>query len=464
MPIQKKILIATPEFEKETQTNHLKFEDHVISLISSANKFYNKIYLESKTNLDIKKFSACKKKFNDIKLVIESKKIFTPLINKLYIEAWISTLYSDKHALNLEPKTEKQLTILNEKIQEIGSEFNQLLIKKSSLELKDERNIFLLNYIDDFEYFWKTIEKRLLADGTFNFAETLVKQTNFEHALHYFEKAKNLYAEAASNAADNTTHKKSLKFSKQTVARLKEIKNKHLEKCSNKIEKTLPILFQRLSESSEWTIVNKPSLAPSIKRKANETLVYSKTKKQKINVWDIQCEKILEKFRDYKIDINLNKIKLKIGSFSMRKAIAHNNYAIFLIENLNSLEKNYCHSEKVKFLNKAITLLTKSKEIYENANLVAEKNKIRCCIDTVRSSLKSVKTDINQINKVVNSPSMKTPALLTNPRTVSKDLRAYQPILSDRKISMMFKEFVMGDCKANNSKSSFTLGLARSSK
>jgi len=58
----------------------------------------------------------------------------------------------------------------------------------------------LLKYIANFEETWKTKKKRLLADATFNFAETLVEQSNFQSAFDHFERSKNLYAEAANAA------------------------------------------------------------------------------------------------------------------------------------------------------------------------------------------------------------------------------------------------------------------------
>ncbi|TLY48319.1 MAG: hypothetical protein E6K54_02295 [Gammaproteobacteria bacterium] len=123
MPIQEKsILFALSQFESVAQTNNpQKLENYLMELMSLANKYYDEIYLKYRNNPDIEKFNSCRQIFNQIMSIIKLKELSTPLINKLYIEAWISALYSDVHALNLQPETEKQLNELNEKIQAISN-------------------------------------------------------------------------------------------------------------------------------------------------------------------------------------------------------------------------------------------------------------------------------------------------------------------------------------------------------
>lgn len=113
-----------------------------------ANKYYDKVYLKFKNNPNVNAFDNCSQNFNEIKLLLKNKKT-TPLINNLYIEAWISTLYSDVHALNLEIETEDQLNELIGKIQAIGTDFEKLSAKNetSNLNLSVKGAVDLLKYI-----------------------------------------------------------------------------------------------------------------------------------------------------------------------------------------------------------------------------------------------------------------------------------------------------------------------------
>ncbi|HEY2567491.1 MAG TPA: tetratricopeptide repeat protein [Candidatus Aquirickettsiella sp.] len=266
------ILIPESDFEKIEQAINL--EGSLKRLMEHANQSYDMVYRNHKDNPDIKKFNFCKQNFRRIKSIIELKG--KSLLNTpLYLEARISMLYSKVHALNLEPETKDELNKLIKKIQTVETSFKQLLTIIPCLDLSNENPARLLKYIDAFEQTWKTKEKRLLADIHFNFAETLVEQSNFQLALDHFEKAINLYEEAA-NAADNTNENKMLlKFSQQTKDRLKIIKSKiktqPLEDYSNKLCKELRIQLQKLPDSpSKWTIVNTSPSAQSVEE--NQTI------------------------------------------------------------------------------------------------------------------------------------------------------------------------------------------------
>ncbi len=87
--------------------------------MDQANDNYDKIYNDSKNDPDIDKFNTCRINFSQIKSIIESKANSSPLINKLYLEAWIYTLYSEVHALNVKIETESQLNELTGKIQAV---------------------------------------------------------------------------------------------------------------------------------------------------------------------------------------------------------------------------------------------------------------------------------------------------------------------------------------------------------
>ncbi|MFZ0218806.1 MAG: hypothetical protein WAL30_01180 [Candidatus Aquirickettsiella sp.] len=191
-------------------------------------------------------------------------------------------------------------------------------------------------------------------------------------------------------------------------------------------------------------------------QKLNAEPFQRETKKQKIDLWAIECEKILAKFNELNVAIDLNHLSNNKKSFNERKAIPHNNYAIFLIENLNNAAKNYSDAEKIASLKKAEQLLEKSAEFYNHANLVEEKNSIEHCIRTIRSSVKHLETTLNQITKAKakadDSPSIKTRALRTNPIINNvENLRKYQPILSTRLAYKFFNiSFPEGDTQTTN--------------
>lgn len=205
MPVKKFFLSDTSKFCKAIHSNNTQqFEKNLKKLMNQANENYDKIYRKTKNNPDIEKFNTCREAFSQIKSIIELTANFTPLINKLYFEAWISTLYSDVHALNLQVETETQLKELIGKIQAIEVNFEKLSAenKKSHLNLNIEGAVDLLKYIQNFENTWKINKIKLLAYIYFNFGLTLEKKSNLEKALIYFTQSKNSYNEAAKIAAN----------------------------------------------------------------------------------------------------------------------------------------------------------------------------------------------------------------------------------------------------------------------
>src|ERR1043165_91309 len=441
MPTKKEsFLIDASEFEKAVKINNSQeLEKYSMKLMDLANKYYDEVYLQYKNNPNITAFNNCRQNFNKIGLLLKNKKNSTPLINKLYIEARISRLYSEVHALNLEPETKDDLNNLIEKIQIIGSDFKQLVTKKSGLNSSNENSARLLKYIDAFEQTWKIKEKRLLADIYFNFAEILVENSDFEGSINYFTESIRLYKNAAENAENKLEKNQLLEFASQTNTRREEIKkiisqNMLSKKINvNDQEKKLTLHFKKFSNSaSKWTIANEPT-SPSIKkpikgkRKLNNEPFSFKAKKQKIDLWAIERKKILDKFKCLNIAIDLAHLLNNTKTFDERKAIVYNNYAIFLIENLNNKKENYSYSKKTAFLNKVVELLTKSAEVYKNSNLTEEKNNIEHCITTISSSLKNLEAK--------DSPSIKTQA---SGGISEKKLREYQHTLSDRVACRLF--------------------------
>lgn len=430
MPVKKKsFLIDTSEFEKIIQSNNLQeLEKILMELMNLSNTYYDTVYRKYKNNPDTEKFTLCKQNFSQIKSVIESKANITPLINKFYMEAWISTLYSDVHALNLEPETKKQLDELNKKIQTISTEFKQLLTKKSSLDINDEKSVNLLKYIDSFEHTWKTHEKRLLADSTFNFAEVLIEQADFQQALYHFESAKNLYDEATANATDNGDKMQLKKFSAQTSARLKKIKNTHLEAYFNNLGNELRIHLQRLPDSiTNWKIVNessptelinekqkiksfteKDSFSSQIKRKANEELTYPKTKKQKIDPagaahpkikfqWKTECEQLLKEFNLIGMNYNSNSINTGQKSLNRIKADICFKSALIKTENLIYLPNNLANSEKQHHLEELKYYFSQSIYFYNQAALLKEKGKVIHCFNMLTTTIEKLKDSFVKI-------------------------------------------------------------------
>lgn len=474
MPDEKPFLNELSKLKKKFNSiNQPASEKKLIKLMNLANKYYDKVYLKFKNNPNVNAFDNCSQNFNEIKLLLKNKKA-TPLINNLYIEAWISTLYSDVHALNLEIETEDQLNELIGKIQAIGTDFEKLSAKNetSNLNLSVKGAVDLLKYIQNFENTWKVNKIKLLADIHYNLGLTLEEKSNLEKALLYFMQSKKLYNEAAKiTAAVNMNFKKRLSENGLSKEKLEKAADQTEEKIQSLLsgknptesQKKLHIHLQRIPDfPSKRIIVNefpfaqsieenraieikslteKKGLTSKIKRKSNEESTYLETKKQKIDLWAIERKKILEVFHSLKIDIDLDKIRLKIGSISKQKAIAYNNRAIYLVEDINNIKLNYSHSEKIKFLNDAIKYLTNSLEIYKNINFTEEKNNIEHCIKAISSSLKNIiEAYINQITKPEDSLSMKTQASPTKPiRSISEEkLREYQPIFSNRLVCKFF--------------------------
>lgn len=246
-----------------------------------ANEKYDAVYRESKHDPDIENFSLCLKNFKEIKSIIEQKGNPSKL-NKFYFEAWISMLYSDVHALNLEPETEDQLNELNEKIQAIGTDFKQLLTKKSNLDPKDESSIKLLKYIDDFKKNWESKKNMLLGHANYNFAEILVEKSSLKMAVDYFTKSNNFYINAANESYKALDKTKLVTFAEQTKARLEEIKTLLLlddRNCRNSVKK-LKIHLQKLPDSitSSWTIINETTLSQASTEKSITTHVIKNSK------------------------------------------------------------------------------------------------------------------------------------------------------------------------------------------
>lgn len=488
------ILMHEATFLSAKNANNEKdLEKHLTAIMTVANAHYNTVYRMYKNKPNIEKFSFCKENFQKIKSIIELKGNSTALINKIYLEAWISTLYSDVHALNLDPETEEELIKLNKKLLAIGTDFRKLQTKKASLDSKDENSVTLLEYIDDFEQTWKTKEKRLIADSHYNFAETLVEKSKIEledkangqinqveAAMKFLAKAVNFYKQAnLSKSADQTEQR--IKELERTAKEFQDsCKNNHFtshpvkelvvvlrrtspplkhaaitwtasykeapKETSDKLpevvdQSVLPIVTQKItvSDAIKPTQRKRKSFDNDFKpaKKIKKTRPISASNNELETLWATEQKNILNKFSQLEIDINTNKINLKIGSFAERRAIVHNNYAIFLIEDLNNAEKNYSESEKLVFLKKAEQLLEKAAEFYEKANLSEKKNRIEQCVRTIRSSLTTLKTNIT---KPEATSSIKTKACKKPIMTLSDEkYREYQGAYSAR---LAFKFFI----------------------
>jgi len=125
------------------------------SLMKIAKQEYLKVYKENEDNeqLDIKAFSACKEKFQKIKSIIEENLTLTTSesIKIFYYDAWISALYADVNALNLNLETEEQLNEVNLKITGIHTRFNALLTKKEKSSSDLNLPTSLISYINRFK-------------------------------------------------------------------------------------------------------------------------------------------------------------------------------------------------------------------------------------------------------------------------------------------------------------------------
>ncbi len=154
----------------------------------------------------------------------------------------------------------------------------------------------------------------------------------------------------------------------------------------------------------------------------------------------IEQEKILNTFKKLNIVVDLAEVSNNKKSFDERRAIAHNNYAIFIIEDLNNIEENYADSKKLKFLKKVEELLKNSAEFYKKANLPEEKI-IEQCIHVLKTSLVNLETKINQIIKskdssLINAEKDPKPTVTFS----DKKYREYQGTYSARLACKFFKD------------------------
>lgn len=429
MPAKKSFLSNTSKFYKPRDSNN-SLEKDLKKLMNQANDNYNKIYRKSKNNPDTEKFNTCREDFNQIKSIIELKANSTPLINKLHLEAWISTLYSDVHALNLQVETETQLKELIGKIQAIEADFEKLSAenKKTDLNLNIEGAVDLVKYIQNFKNTWKINKIRLLADIYFNFGLTLLENSNLEKALIYFRQSKNAYNEAAKIAANSASvgelsKEKLVKAADQTQEKIQSLLNKNPEVSL----KELRIHLQRIPDSgSKWTIINESSPAQTIKekraieevksfnektdpsskvkRKSNEEPTYSETKKPKIDLaivthpkkfqWKKECEELLNEFKLMGINYNRSNTNIDQKSPYRIKADICFKSALSKTENLMYLQKNVSNDKKLQYLKEIERYFSKSIYFYKEAGLIHKKGKIIHCQDTLVSTINEFKTSI----------------------------------------------------------------------
>lgn len=434
--------------QKHNQVNE-GLENFLTSLMKTAKDHYETVYLKSKKKLNINAFSACKEKFQKIMSVIEHVENPTQLTNQLYFEAWISLLYADVHALNLDPDTEVKLNALHKKILEIETDFNQLQTKKSSLELSNSYS--QLNYINDFHQFWLINKNRLLADCYYNFAEFFIKKSNFKKAIFYFKKSVNFYNETAKKSINPFHQKKFLGLANLTNQRCEcaiEQFNENQYSTLTPPLKKLIVHLQKIPNSlSRWKVINKKSLFSQSKTKSSLKEINKNSKKIKkilphcelAFLWKTARKKILDKFIEFNLDINLINLSNQKKSINERKAIVHNNYAIYLIESLIT-NTNYTEPEKLPFLEKAEQLLKKSSKLYENVDLLEKKLNVEQCANYIRSTRDNLENTIKDFSVATSKPI--TP--------FEKKYLEYQHTYSTRYALKFFKAIPMVENKQNS--------------
>lgn len=415
-----KLLAAANAIELRTLEECLK------ELIKLANNIYNKVFHNSRQEHP-KKFPYCMRNSQQIMDIITTqhqKGMMSPLTKAYYLEAWLALLQADMNALNLNPANEYQLRENDEKLhlietdsKNLDRECNELKTNNADYKHIDYKITLdgLLHCITNFLQTWSINKNRLKAAYYYNFAETLVEESNLENAIVYFTKSDNFYINAAKSykSPDKT---KLLTFSGQTKTRLEEIKALLNKNNSNTDSlNKLTIRLQRIPHTinPQWTIVDTLSQAikdsPSNNRKRerpllNEAPTSPKTKKLKedrlstqshheINLlsWTTECIQLLNEFTQMGINDNLEGLvtPFHIKSFDERRAIVYNNYAISIIQDLTT-RNNASDSEKLNLLKKAKNLFLKSSTFYNQANLLEEKVKAEQCINIIELSIKKL--------------------------------------------------------------------------
>jgi hypothetical protein len=383
------VLIDKNKFRDAIKENDKQeLENRLTKLMQLTNQHYDATYRIDKNNPDIKKFSSCSENFKKIKSIIESIEHPTQLMKQLSLEAWISTLYSDVHALNLDPKSRNQVIALNEKIQAIETDFN-LLTTSSHLDSKDKSHIRLFNYIEAFKKTWESKKNMLKGHSHYNFAETLVAQSQLKDAIDYFIQSANFYASAA-NSSKNNDKTELLKFKKQTTVRLNEIQKLLIE---SPLETTCVIKNPTLPKHTK------------IKRKSNEKPIYHEAKKvkkdpslvaypKKIRL-ETECRLLLDEFKQigkYNLSIPSRK-----GELSRYSASLASKYALDTIEKLSFSDKNLSDGEKQNLLKKAKDGFSKSITYYSQAGLPKEKGKIIQCDNLLTSTIERFSTSLRKV-------------------------------------------------------------------
>jgi hypothetical protein len=177
----------------------------------------------------------------------------------------------------------------------------------------------------------------------------------------------------------------------------------------------------------------------------------------------VECKQLLNELK-----ITIENYKLQGSSPSQHelsrfKASLASQYAINTIEELIFTNEELDDAKKLDYLKNAERAFVNSINFYNQAGLMCacEKEKIMHCQNILNSFIKkfevSIKAKKYQIKKKEPSKTPKTSPIKST--IVSKDLRVYQPILSDRIISMMFNtSFVGENCKiGDNQKICYSL-------
>jgi hypothetical protein len=221
--------------------------------------------------------------------------------------------------------------------------------------------------------------------------------------------------------------------------------HKYIATLTPPLEK-LVIHLKKLSDnsppqsSSKWKIVNKVSLSPSETENSSKdsnlikkTPLYNLRKRKRVSEknpedakgesikktcysvaeegvpWKTERKQLLNRFKEIKINDKLEAILAPFPKKSLneRKAIIHNNYAVFIIESLMNPEVSDLN--KLDRLDKAKKIFMRSAEFYTQAGLIKKKGGIIACIDSITLSIEKLRTLSNNTSMTTLSATQKEP-------------------------------------------------------
>lgn len=299
---------------------------------------------------------------------------------------------------------------------------------------------------------------------------TIHLEALFQSGQHPMQKKKDNYLSFAQQQSEKNPCNTLTPPLKKLLIHLKKLPHSSQWKIIN----DAPLLFSSQAKSSLKTSHVVKHATPSYAAKRKRALFVDLTSDDKLNpqknkktkkdspmyplgpLWLMARRRIIDQFKQLNIDIDLTHLLSNETSFDERKAIVYNNYAIFLIEDLNNPEKKYSDTGKISALKKAEQLLKKSIRLYKKANLSEKKQALEQCINSIQSTISGLEAKRDETTTPKDSSPMNTQryrsqSIINFPKEYFFE---YQPIFSNRLAYKFFNASLPEDQDKNIKKTS----------